>query len=120
VVAPLAVAVSASGHMYVADSDGRVIELNPGGRAVRVWGPFGHPDGIAVDSRGTVFVADGGRNEIYVFSSPSGKLRGTIGAAAGLSRPEGLAIDCAGDLLVTDSLNNRIQIFHGAAAPGVC
>ncbi len=72
------IAVSDDGHVFITDPEGyRVIQFTASGEFVRTWGDFGGgidqfglPSGIAVDSRGFVWVADPGNNRIVRFSLP--------------------------------------------------
>ncbi|MGC1677410.1 MAG: choice-of-anchor D domain-containing protein [Candidatus Binataceae bacterium] len=94
-----------------------------------------HPNGVAADAAGNLYVADTTNNRVLMFSTPFAGFAGTpitglsaalvfgqpnaqsslannggIGAAS-LSDPWGVALDAAGDLFVADSLNNRVLVF---------
>jgi DNA-binding beta-propeller fold protein YncE len=75
---------------------------------------FNHPTGLALDSLGTLYVADTGNNRIQKVS-PHGKLLhiwGTKGSGKGQFRsPRGVAIAGNGHVLVADTLNHRLQEF---------
>lgn len=75
---------------------------------------FFAPRGVAVDSKGNIFVADTGRHRVFKFD-PKGKklaLWGTRGTKSGeFNEPIGLALDQADNLYVADRLNFRIQVF---------
>ncbi len=79
-----------------------------------------HPDGIAVDSAGNLYIADPGNNRIRkvsngVITTVAGN--GTRASAATTARPpapscldpEGVAVDSAGNLYIADTLNYRIR-----------
>lgn len=69
------------------------------------------PTGLALDSGGNLYVANGGNNTIEEFnSSASGSVFAT--ASSGLNFPIGLAFDTRGDLFVANSGNNTIEEFN--------
>src|SRR4029079_9391152 len=82
---------------------------------------FDFPLGIAVDSTGTIYVADGNNNRIRRISpsgvittaagNGTGRFAGDQGPAtsAALNIPEAVAVDGTGNLLIADSGNNRIR-----------
>lgn len=133
---PNSVAVDAQGTVYVTDTrnhrireitaDGVVSTLagTGTGTAGRADGPgstaqFNGPTGIAVDARGTVYVADTYNNCIRAIS-PAGVVSTWAGAAgqglqdgpvatARVWQPQGIALDQQGALYVADSSNNRIR-----------
>ncbi len=82
------------------------------------------PQGVAVGSSGTLFVADTGNNRVLVYQSPwsdavadvvlGQSSMGSGGAGSGLNQlraPEGLFVDGSGALWVADTGNNRILKF---------
>ncbi len=113
---------------YVADAaHNRVLVYGPGGALLAKWGAgegngasgsgpgeFNHPDAVAVDPAGNVYVADTG-NERIVKLSPAGSVLsewGSRGTADGLFHsPTGVAVDGAGNVYVVDNGNNRIEEF---------
>jgi streptogramin lyase len=66
------------GHVFITDPDGyRVMEFNPNGDLLRVWGEFGDtftsfglPSGITVDPDGHIWVTDSVYNRIMRFTLP--------------------------------------------------
>jgi len=131
---PTYVAADAQGNVYVADNNahcirkitaaGVVSTLAGTGAAGLVDGPgataqFSRPNGMAVTSQGTVYVADTNNNCIRAISpagvvstvagSGSAGLQDGPAAAAQFRRPLGLALDQQGALYVADSENNRIR-----------
>jgi sugar lactone lactonase YvrE len=87
------------------------------GAAVR----FNGPEGVAIDGKGTLFVADGKNHtirkvviatrEVTTLAGSTGKPGSDdgIGAAARFSGPAGIAYDGAGNLLVADRDNQTIR-----------
>ncbi len=133
---PNSVAADAAGNLFVADTANntiREIDTNgvvstlagePGshgsrdgtGASARFWAPFG----IAVDTNGTVYVADTGNNTIRKITT-----NGVVSTLAGLAghpgsndghgpsarfrNPWGVAVDAAGNVFVADMSNDTIR-----------
>ncbi len=116
------VAVDSNGNMFVIDySAKQVTAFDNKGRLLRTWGGFGKyaiPRGIAVDSKGDVYVTSGGNMSAYirikVFSRTGEFLRewGSMGKGDGkFYQPNGIAIDANDNVYVTDSGNDYVQVF---------
>jgi peptidylamidoglycolate lyase len=90
-----------------------------GERGVGAWDErhFNEPTDVAVTPTGTVYVADGHKNQRVVKFSKDGKFLlewGGKGEAPGeFAEPHGLAIDSEGRVYVADRANSRIQVFDG-------
>ncbi|MBN8722511.1 MAG: SMP-30/gluconolactonase/LRE family protein [Acidobacteria bacterium] len=80
------------------------------------------PSGVAVDSKGNVFIADTENHRIRKVDAQTGVITTVAGSGvsgflgdggqatqARLSRPKGLTIDQNGNLLITDTFNFRIR-----------
>lgn len=123
------VAVAAGPDLtYVADAGhNRVLVYRPDGSLLARWGAgegsgaagsgpgaFSHPDAVAVDSAGDVYVADTGNNRVVELSGSGSVLYqwGSRGAGDGrFHSPTGIAVDGAGDVYVVDSEDNRVEEF---------
>jgi tripartite motif-containing protein 71 len=78
-------------------------------------GPYGRlqsSEGIAIDGRGHVYVADTGNNRIVKFSA-GGAVMETWGSTGygKLTSPQGVATDSADNVYVADAKSNRIVKF---------
>lgn len=91
------IAFTPDGHLFIADGYGnnRILEYDKTGKRLRQWGTAGQgpgqlnlPHGIAIDSAGTVYVADRENGRIQRFSR-EGKYRSEIN---GLGKTFSLAI----------------------------
>jgi len=137
---PYGVAVDSSGNFYIADSINNVVRKVSGGNITTVAGQgptlggysgdngpatsakLSHPDGVAVDSSGNLYIADTSNNVIRKVSTV-----GTITTVAGngtagytgdggvatsaeLNAPYGVAVDSAGTLYIADRNNNVIRM----------
>ncbi len=112
---PMAVAVSADGHVYVTDLRNKRLQiLDRDGKyqgEVKIeWREQGQGEPyVTVDAAGTVYVSDPPAARIYKYSA-DGKLLGTIENQAGvvLENPTGLAVSSDGYLYVADTRRNTI------------
>jgi DNA-binding beta-propeller fold protein YncE len=122
-----AVAVNSSGEIFVSEygATERIQRFSPdGGQCLGVIGKsgmrdgeFNRAEGLAIDSRDQVYVADSCNHRIQVFSSYGQHLRtyGRPGAGAGeLSYPYDICVDAAGVQFVCEFGNSRIHVFDSA------
>jgi uncharacterized protein (TIGR03437 family) len=146
---PQAVAVDASGNLYIADTqNNRVREVNTAGiiSTVAGNGTFGYsgdgswavnaqitaPVGLAVDSLGSLYIGDSNGVVRKVFPNATIATiagNGSIGytgdggaaAAATLNSPEGVAVSTGGLVYIADAGNNAVRMLEPACVgAGVC
>lgn len=134
---PFAVAVDATGNVYVTDiGDHTVRKITPAGSVTTLAGSagvsgsldgfgtaarFSFPQGIAVDGSGSVFVSDTGNSTIRKIDPTTGAVSTFAGAAAQtgtadgtgagarFNYPWGIAIDATGTLFVADHGSSTIR-----------
>ena len=138
---PHGVAADDAGNVYVADTFNHTIrKVTPGGTVTTLAGltgvsgstdgpgsaaRFNNPRGVAVDSAGSVYVADSGNHTIRKVTSAglvstlaglalsSGNTDGT-GSAARFYSLEGVAVDGVGNVYVGDTFNHTIRMVTSA------
>ena len=71
-----------------------------------------HPNGVAVDGAGNVYLADTGNNAIKKWTMTSNTV--TTLVASGLNGPAGVAVDAAGNVYIADSGNSAIKKWNAA------
>ena len=99
-------------------------KFDSNGTFLTKWGSFGtgdgqfskHVHGIAIDSKGNVYVTDRDNSNIQKFDGNGNFLKklGSPGTGDGqFLQPHSTAIDSRGNLYVSDMNNFRIQKFDG-------
>jgi trimeric autotransporter adhesin len=135
---PGAVAVDASGFLYIADTGNQRVRKVVNGNINTVAGngatgysgdggsalnaTLNSPAGLAIDSAGDIYIADFGNNVVRKVS-PGGAITtvagngyqgysgdGGLAVSAQLSAPLGLALDSSGNLYIADSGNHVVRI----------
>lgn len=107
---PEGLAFNAAGtKLYVSDAtNDRVTELD-------VVLPDSLLTGIALDSGGSLYVADAIADTVYVIDSSDGSVDDTIGTPGDgngeLDTPAGVALDSSDNVYVVDAGNHRVQRF---------
>ena len=122
-VAGLALAVTAGSSradtLYVSNSQSHSIEkfaTDGGGVGTVFADTFLHtPEGLAIDSAGNVYAANGD-NTISKFT-PAGTP--SVFANTGLDNPVGLAFDGSGNLYAANYSNNTIEMYTPGGIPSV-
>ena len=126
---PNDVLVAPNGDIYVSEghssSEGsiaRIRKFSKDGKLIATWGRFGHgpddydqPHGLAMDSRGRLFVGDRGNNRIKILDQ-NGKLLDTWYQ---FSRPSGIYIDKQDRIYVADSESGSVEQEHAAWKRGI-
>ncbi|HLO16186.1 MAG TPA: NHL repeat-containing protein, partial [Anaerolineales bacterium] len=124
-------AIASDESIYIADTgNSRIIRVDKTGKILTSWGSqtadgqlppmpgtFLEPWGIAVDSQGSVYVADTWNHRIQKFDANGNFERewGTFGQLTDgpsyLWGPRGIAIGLDGRIYVTDTGNKRVVVF---------
>lgn len=135
---PMAIAIDASGTIYIADNVNNKVRKIAGGTISTFAGSgagaysgdagpataagINGPSGLAVNSTGTVYISDSGSNRVRYVENSSGKIYtaigngvagysgdGGAGGIAKLNHPLGIAFDASDNLYITDNKNNCIR-----------
>jgi hypothetical protein len=135
---PKGLAYDSAGNLYVVDrGNNRIRKVSPAGVITTVAGngiagfsgdsgpaidaSLNLPFGVAVDSAGSIYIADRGNNRVRIVS-PDGIINtfagngiagssgdGGAATAAKLRLPSGVAVDASGAVLIADTGNQRIR-----------
>lgn len=117
------VTAGAGGRVYVTTSDGldQFTDMDP---ASRRHAPLklNAPNGVAVDARGAIYVAESYCDRILKMNSIEGDGLQAVGASGGgagqFSLPADIAVDARGRLYVADSSNDRIVRVNNMGGAG--
>jgi len=130
---PRAVAVDATGNVYVADGiNNKIRKITPAGTVSSLAGSgasgfadgdginakFYFPKGIALDASGNIYVADDINHRVRKVT-PTGTVTTIAGSTSGsddgdgvnakFHNPRGVTLDAAGNIYVADAGNHRIR-----------
>ena len=120
---PIGVAVDSSGNVFVADcSNCRIREFSPSGDLMSFWGgtwnlcssekgKFNGPLGLAIDSKGKLYVADYCNHRIQKFDLLGQYITSWDSGDGPLGYVRDVAVDSADNVYVVDGGNSRIQKF---------
>ncbi len=136
-IVPQGLALDRDGNLYASDAlDSRVIRYPGGVPGTPITlassgsgaGRVSNPNGLAIDCRMNLYIADTGNNRILVIATADATVfanTGTVVAASGagtnpaqVTAPQGVAVDNAGDLYVADTGNDRVLLIASAPASG--
>jgi hypothetical protein len=108
-------------NLFAVSTSNNILKYSNIGKFLNVYGSIGteesrfnNPSAIAIDSKGSIYVADTDNHRIQKFDSDGNFILswGTEGTAAGqFEQPIGLAIDSDDYIYVVDKKNNNIQKF---------
>ena len=87
---------------------GPAIAFGPGVQTTVPASGLSHPDGVAVDGAGDIFIADSGNNRVVEVPAGGGTQTTVNTGSYTLNSPFGVAVDGAGDVFIADSGNNRV------------
>ncbi|MFH2070005.1 MAG: hypothetical protein ABIJ11_02175, partial [Elusimicrobiota bacterium] len=125
---PSYIVLDSTGNIYISDTNNdKVKKYNPQGDLIMTLSgiksqgqdspgkgtginktdPFNKPTGVALDTSGNLYVADGNNARVIKFSPGAEHLL----TLTGFNKPHGLATDVQGNMYVADRNNNRIQKY---------
>ncbi|MBV9396928.1 MAG: SMP-30/gluconolactonase/LRE family protein [Bryobacterales bacterium] len=145
---PYATVMDPAGNIYISDrAQHRIFKITPSGVVTTIAGSgqpgfagdggpasqalLNTPEGLALDSQMTLYIADSGNNRIRAISS-DGTIRtiagsgvggfagdGQTGDFASFLNPSGVAVDTRGNVFVADMGNSRVRMLapQGTATP---
>ena len=120
---PWRVAVREEGEVVVAEWGGHCVSIISGSGEKKSFGTrgsgpgqFNHPSGVAIDTGGSILVADHWNHRIHQLSSTGKHLR-TVGTQGSgplqFSNPVGITVHpVTGKVYVTEYSNHRIQVLN--------
>ena len=124
------ITIDLSGNLYVPDTGNNCIKMvtqdgivstiaGVPGVAGNIDGPgsiarFNHPQGIAIDSSGILYISDTDNNSIRMITPDLNvrTLYPTMDSTDRLNRPTGIDIDNDGNIYIADTSNNLIRILY--------
>lgn len=115
---PEDVAAAGDDRFWVSESGNRRVQLFhiSGGSEKSLNGSLERPHGLAVDSRGLVYVADRGTRSVHVLHPDLGEVLVLGGAASPFREPWDVAAPPSGSLLVSDRRGNVVWFLASRAS----
>jgi uncharacterized protein (TIGR03437 family) len=140
---PSGIVVDSHGNVYFADTSNNIVRIvTTDGNINTYAGNFGagfgftgdggpatsarlnNPEGVALDSSGNLYIADGNNNRIRVVTASTGTITtvagsSTLGGFSGdggaatkakLNTPKGVVVDSIGNIYIADTFNSRIRL----------
>ncbi len=145
---PVAVAIDASGNLFIADSNNNVVRKVStnliittvagngnagfaGDGGTPAFAQLSHPKGVAVDAAGNVYIADTLNSRVRVVGPNGASINTVVGTGqaayfgdggqalqAAVNFPAGLSFDSSGNLIISDTSNSVIRKFAPGSATG--
>jgi sugar lactone lactonase YvrE len=112
---PAGVAVFGS-ILYFTNTGANTVCKVEGGNISNLPGTYSAPEGMAVDSYGNVYIADGGNNKITIVATDNSVTNITLPSGG---YPRGVAVDDSGSIYVADSGMNRILRLKTDSSTGL-
>ncbi|HEX3369950.1 MAG TPA: hypothetical protein VHS56_10275 [Candidatus Cybelea sp.] len=110
-VQPSAMGASTPAQLHALGAAGAVHPLRAG--AANREGSWMAPD--AKRSKSLLYVADEATNDVYVYSYPAGKLKGTL---TGFATPTGICSNKHGDVFILNGNGMTVDVYaHGGTSP---
>lgn len=117
---PLGLAFDQQGNLYVGDVSApfhRIHEFRSDGtliRSIGQAGQFNFPNGLAVDAKGNLLVADGNSGRLVQIDGTGRQVGGVAhGVGQGeLGLPRGVAVDGQGRLYVVDTTGQGVDVYR--------
>jgi sugar lactone lactonase YvrE len=112
---PSAVAVDASGNLYVADGS-NLIEVTPAGVQSTLLSSLTNATGLAVDPSGSVYVAMPGGTVRIPNQSGTLEVSAQTTVASDVTAPTSVAVDLADNVYLTDGTAEHVDLVSASAS----